>query len=172
MAIAYIKKTRLANYRRAVFVILILIFILTSILPSYYFSSERIKSAPSLEEIKALLWLKTNTPKQSTILGSLSQGHLITAIADRKNVIDSNFLLIQLPEQRISDVETIYTTLYKAEAVRLLNKYSVDYILFSPKIADEAGIKNIRYIDDPECFNLVYDDDIKIYESLCRLEEI
>ena len=48
----------------------------------------------------------------------------------------------------------------------------VDYILFSPRIADEVSIKDIRYIDDPECFDLVYDNHVKIYESLCRLEEI
>ncbi|MBW2981387.1 glycosyltransferase family 39 protein [Candidatus Woesearchaeota archaeon] len=172
LAFLYIKKTRVAGYKKILFAVLILIFILTSVLPCIYFTSERIRSAVSSEEIKALLWLKTNTPTKSTVLGPLSYGHIITAVANRKNVIDSNFLLIQLPEQHIEDVETIYTSLYKTEAVRLLNEYSVDYIIFSPKIADEFNIEDIKYIDDEECFELVYDNNIKIYESLCKLEEI
>ncbi|MBW2966248.1 glycosyltransferase family 39 protein [Candidatus Woesearchaeota archaeon] len=168
----YIRKTRLANYKKAIFVVLVLVFILTSVLPCFYFTSERIQSAPSAEEIKAFLWLEENTQKQSTVLGSLSQGHLITAIAKRKNVIDSNFLLIHLPGKRIDDVKTIYTTRYKTIAVDLLNKYSIDYILFSPKIADEIDTDNIKYIDDEKCFELVYENDVKIYKSLCRIEEI
>jgi hypothetical protein len=172
LSILYIKKTRLADYKKVLFVLLIFVFVLTSILPSIYFSTDRIDSAVSMDEVKALLWLKTNVPEQATVLAPLSYGYLITAVANRRNVIDPNFLLIQLPEQRIEEVETIYTSLYKTEAVRLLNKYSVDYILFSPKIADEFGIENISFIADEECFKLVYDKDIKIYKSLCRIEEI
>jgi uncharacterized membrane protein len=166
------KKTRFANYKKAAFVFLVLLFILTSIFPCFYFTDERIQSSVSDEEIQAFIWLRENTNKRSTILGSLSQGHLITAIAERKNVIDSDFLLIHLPENRIDDVKTIYTTRYKTIAVDLLNEYDVDYILFSPKIAEELDIDQINYIDDEKCFELVYDEDVQIYRSLCRIEKL
>jgi 4-amino-4-deoxy-L-arabinose transferase-like glycosyltransferase len=171
LVIEYIKKTRLANYKKLLFGLLVLLFILTSVLSSFYYTSEKINSATSVEEIKGLLWLKTNSPRQSTVLGSLSYGHLITTISNRKNVADSNFLLIQNPAQRVSDVKSLYTTLYKTEALDLIEKYNIDYIIFSKKIADEFDIKIIKYMNE-ECFELVYDEGIQIYKPLCRLEEI
>jgi uncharacterized membrane protein len=171
LSIKYIKKTRLTNYKKPLFVFVVLIFILTSIWPSFSYSAERINSAPSVDEIKGLLWLKTNSPEHSTVLGSLSYGHLITTVANRKNVADSNFLLIQNPDQYVNDVKDLYTTLYKTEAFDLIEKYDIDYILFSKKIADEFNIERIKYIDE-ECFELIYDDNIQIYKPLCKLEEI
>lgn len=172
ISLSYIKKTRLANHKELLFALLVLIFIFTSILPAVYFSIERVNSAPSSEEIDALLWLKANSSKKATILAPLSYGYLINTVAERRNVADLNFLFVKVPDKRVDDIETIYTSLYKTEAVSLLNKYSIDYILFSPKIAEEFNIEKISFIDDKECFELVYDDHVKIYESLCRIEEI
>ena len=168
----YIKKTRFSNYKKAAFIFFIVAFILSSVFPCFYFTDERIQSAVSEEEMQAFLWLRENTNSKSTILGSLYQGHLITAIANRKNVIDSNFLLIHLPGNRVDDVETIYTTKYKTIAVDLLNKYDVDYIIFSRRTAEEIDIDQISYINDEKCFELVYNEGVQIYKSLCRIEKL
>lgn len=172
LSLTYIKKTRFAAYKKHFFVLFILIFLFTSIIPSFYFAKEKIKATPTLQETEALLWLKNNSDKNSTVLGTLKQGHLITALASRKNIIDSNFLLAKAPSQRLQDLERIYKTHYKTEAVQLLNKYKIDYIIFSAQTKSELGIDEIRYIDDRKCFMPVYDKDVKIYKSVCKIEEV
>lgn len=167
-----LEKIRFAFYRNYAIYIFIIAFIITSVIPSYYFAKEKIADSPTAEEIEALFWLKENSNENSTVLGTLTQGHLIAAIANRKNVIDSNFILIENPEQRLEDIQRIYKTQYKTEAVGLLNKYNVNYILFSNQTKAELKIDKIFYIDDKKCFKLVYDKGVRIYQPLCKIEEI
>ena len=67
-------------------------------------------------------------------------------------------------------MERIYTTLYKVEAVRLLNKYDINYIVLSDYVCDNYNINELKYATD-DCFKLVYNESVKIYSSLCKVEE-
>ena len=47
-------------------------------------------------------------------------------------------------------------------------KYNIDYIYFSPRTKQFFNIEKIPYIYE-ECFPLVYDKEIKIYEVKCTI---
>lgn len=167
----YFNKTKFSRFRKLLVSLIFIIFLLSSLLPSLSFTYESSKNTPSNDEIQALSWIKENTKEQDVILATLPEGHLITSIAQRKNVIDSNFLLTKNPDQRLDDIRAIYKAPYKTDAIQLLNKYKIKYIYFSQKAKDKFNIEKIQYIDDEMCFDLVYGGEIKIYKSLCRLEE-
>lgn len=167
----YVKTTRASNALNIFAVMIFLLFIFTSIIPSFSLAYLTIETSITDQEIKALEWINDNTPPNSVILGTVEEGNLITEIAKRKNVIDSNFLLITDAKQRFKDVEKAYKTFSVSEATTIINSYGIDYIYFSPETAYHYGINEPRYIDN-KCFHLVYNDGVKIYESVCEMEEI
>lgn len=170
--ILYIKKTKFSGYKKFFIILFFAVFIIISVFPIFYFTGEAIRKAPSDKDIKALNWLRTNTDESAVIAASLDEGFIINEIAQRRTVFDPNFILIKNPGQIAEEITTIYTTPYKLEALRYINKHEIDYILFSDKAQMEFGINQIKYIDDEECFRLVYDDEVRIYKPLCRIEEI
>ncbi len=161
----YIEKTKIAKFRKLLFVLLVLIFIFNSVVPSITYSLDELKNTPTEQEIMALLWIKNNTEEDVVVLASLKEGHLLNYISQRKNFIDANFLLVENIDQRFSDYNTLFKTQYQTDAVRLLNKYGISYIYLS-----ENGGESL-YSRHGKCFDELYDEGIFIYELSCELEE-
>ena len=139
-------------------------------MPSVSYASEIIRKLPSTNEINSFLWLKENTEEDDVVLAGLNEGYLINTVAERKNVFDNNFILIKDAEQRLNDVKTIYTTIYETEAIPLLNKYNIRYIVISKEVMEDYGVIDINYKSDEKCFYIVYDESVKIYKSVCRMD--
>ncbi len=152
----FISQTKFAHYKIAVFFVLLVFFILSSLIPAFAFSQTRASEA----EVGVMNWIFYNTPENSTILAPLKYGHLITSQAKRKNVIDSNFILAVSSEERYGDIGEFYSTSSSVDAVKILDKYGVDFIF-----AD----RNLNF-ELLSCFRLVYGRRIKIYESNCFIE--
>jgi uncharacterized membrane protein len=114
----------------------------------------------------ALLWIKDNTLANSTIASWINDGHKIAYIAERKNIMDSNFMLIKDANERLDDIDRIYTTSSEIEAIKVMNKYSADYIMLSPQILGYYRIDGLNYIEE-KCFHLAYDNIVKIYKVNC-----
>ena len=169
--IEYIKKTKFSKNKNLFVIIFLFIFVLTSFIPSIGYANSAILRSVDGKEIEALNWLREKAPNSSVVLATLDEGHLITSIAQRKNVFDNNFLMQPQADQRLNDVKIIYTTKFETEAIRLLNKYNVDYIIFSENAKKDYQITQLDYVADEKCFKLVYDNSIKIYNSLCKIEE-
>jgi len=167
--IKYFKKTRFAYFISFISILFFLMFLTTSIIPAFAFSQRAIENSPSKEEITALLWLKNNSKNSEVVLATPIEGHLITFIAQRKNVIDIDFLLIKDSSRILNDVKLMFASPYKIDAVKLLTKYNVDYIFFSQKAQLQYNIKEIPYINE-DCFELVHNTSIKIYENSCKVE--
>ena len=167
---AYIERTQF-NFKRIFLFALIAILIMTSVIPSINYGYETTRYSAKDNEINALKWLNANTNKNDVILATLKEGFLITAIAKRKNVADQKFLLISDAKQRLRDISKIYKTVFETDAVKILNKYNIKYIFFSLNAKKEFGIEEIAYIKESKCFEKVYDKEVKIYKSLCILEE-
>ncbi len=170
-SILFIDKTRFSRYKTLFIILIFLVFIFNSIIPTISYTSRIIRETPSKHEIDALLWLKNNSGEEDVILASLDEGYLVNTIAERKNVIDKNFLLIKDAEQRLEDIKKIYTTHYETEAIHLLNKYNIKYIILSKESINDYNTIDLNYRTDEKCFELVYDKVVKIYKSLCRMEE-
>lgn len=145
---------------------LIFAIILTSLIPSISYAKDEVTNSLNDEENSALIWIKENTPKDSIILSSYNEGHFITSIAERKNFIDQDFLLVKNMNHKFRDHELMYTSKFSTNALRLLIKYDIDYIYFSPKTKKTFNIESIDYVYD-DCFPLTYDGKIKIYKVAC-----
>jgi hypothetical protein len=167
----YFKKTRFSDYNNIFLIILFLIIVFSSVIPSLYSARIEIQKAVTNEEIKALKWIRRNTENNTTILSALDEGHLITSIANRKNVIDTNFILIKNIDHRLKDIRRIYNSIFETQAISLLNKYNVNYIYFSPRAKEVFGISELEFVKDSECFENVYNNTVEIYKSLCIIEE-
>jgi len=165
----YLKKTRAHSFASLVTLLLVVVVFISSIIPTVIFSRDAAISAVSDEQIKAYEWIKENTARNSVIASSLTEGHLVTAIAQRKNIADSKFLLIRDANQRLEDLETIYSTSYQTTALRSLDRYGVDYIVLSDMTRNEFGIIGLSY-DNNECFKVVYSNSVQIIQNLCELE--
>ena len=166
-------KTKFNKSKYLLTVLLVIIFILNSVIPSFDLGIRSLEEAPDESEIKAFNWLKNNTPKDSTILTMLQGGHALSYFTNRKNVIDDNFILIEDIDQRLEDIDQIYSSIFLTDAIPLLNKYQVDYIMLTNKSKHYYNIKDIAYTDDKNCFNNVYNSSqIKIYESKCVIKRI
>ncbi len=117
----YFKKTKFTNYWLP-FIVLFL-FIFGAVLPCIH-ATKNIVS----EDIQELMeHVKRKTPQQSVVLAPVEYGHLIAAY-DRKNVWDTNFLLVD-STQYYNKIATIYTTASITLAVSLMNELNVEYVI-------------------------------------------
>lgn len=165
----YWKHTHFARFRYILFLSFLFSLILSSVLPSLSYADKAVKNTISDEEMAVLKWLDLNSEKNAAILAPLSQGHLVTGIAKRKNIADDNFLLIKDAGERYDDIGKIYTAMFETEALRVMSKYRISYILLTEEAKSKFGIEELSYASDPKCFTLVYNKTMKVYESKCRL---
>lgn len=170
--VKYLEKTRFSPYKTFIIIAFILLVIITSIIPSYYFANAAISESVPEETAKALQWLRLNKEDNQTVAASVKEGFLISAIAGKPNIADFSFVLIDDVQERLDDLEVIYTSPYKTNAVELLNKYNVGYILFTQQIKDQYNIEKIRYTEDKKCFKRIYEEEeTLIFKSICEVEE-
>ncbi len=167
----YLSKTRFSNKQDFFVLFFILVFFIFSIIPSFYSANRSLQESVTNEEIEALKWVSNNTDKGTVVIGNLYEGHVINAIAQRGNVIDTNFLLIKNIDQRFQDVNLFYRTPLETEAIRIIDKYNIGYILFSQKSKGLYKKQHLDFVEDQNCFKEVYNkDEIQIYRVLCKLE--
>jgi|SRR3989338_1025378 len=161
---AYLKITKFQRFENYILLGIVLAIIILSVFPSFLTSRSIIKSTLADDDTSLFVQIREKTPPGSTILAPLEVGHLITYHGKRKNVIDSNFLMAQNSEQRYLDVMEIYTTPFEIEALELMKKYRVDYMIINEKIKEIYKIKEVSYIKDEKCFKEVFNN---VYEILC-----
>jgi hypothetical protein len=165
----YLKQTKLIWYKTHFLIAIIVLLILTSAYPSVSFSLGQ--QTPSLEETDAFLWIKENTPRHSTVLTTLKEGHLLNYLSQRKNLMDAQFSLIKNIEARFNNLNSLFVTKYQTQAIDLLNEYDINYIFFSPQAKKEYRIDNLAYIDK-KCFELIHSNVVQIYRSKCQIRPI
>jgi hypothetical protein len=131
---SYLERTKIAKFRWVFVTAIFIVIFFTSLLPSLYFALHNRQQLVSQQEVQALKWINQNTAEGSVVLATSREGYLITHIAERKNVADFNYLLAEDSNQRYEDIETFFRTPLTTEAVKIANRYDVDYIYFSDKI--------------------------------------
>jgi len=162
----YIGKTKINKYKQWVMPIFFILLLFTSIIPSLAISNN--EKGVSTSTTLALEWIQVNTPDTSIILGTIKEGELINSIAERRNIIDENFILIKDINTRVKDIKTVYTSSSLVKAIEILDYYNIDYIFFD-SARKTYNIDELLYVNS-ECFEEVYDEDIKIYKVLCKVE--
>ncbi len=163
----YVQKTHFSDFARYAAIVILFLFLLTSVKSSM--SSLGVREGMAESQFSALAWMKENAGANATFASGIEEGYLITAVAEKKNIMDKNFLMEEDVETRYSDLKTIFTTQYETTAIEMLQKYNAKYVLLSPATKNEFGIGKLVYVDD-RCFDLVYNTVVKIYELKCGLE--
>jgi|GEM_PF-659228 len=171
----YIEKTKIVSLKKFLSIALLSLLIIISLIHSYAYAKESVQNSVSKEELNALSFLKEkllNESSDSTVVSAPSSGYIISYFTQTRNVIDTNFLQIEHVNERYDDVKQVYTTPYETTAIKLLEKYNVDFIYFSGREKNEFNVEELKYVNDEKCFKLIYNNNIKIYQSLCRLKQV
>ncbi|MBI5390699.1 glycosyltransferase family 39 protein [Candidatus Woesearchaeota archaeon] len=166
----FLDKSIFVRHKVWISILLASLILLASIPPMITAATQTLQRAPSAENLAAYQWAAVHLPENVTLLTLPEEGNYVTYFAQRKNVMDTQFLFIDNIDQRYEDVITMYTTAHKIRAITLLEKYHVDYILYSPTAKQRFLREQPRYIDDPGCFELVYNQTTKIWKSKCRID--
>jgi len=170
----FISKSKIHKYEKLLPTITIILFIITTI-PAilYIVNSQNVGplNTPSTSDVAVLTWAKDNIPKNASIAASLNEGNMVAYFANRKNIMDTNFLLVPRIDQRLKDVDEIYTTAFETKAIGILNKYGSEYLLVTENTLKEYDISELKYLKDSKCFKLeYYSKGTYLYKMECRLE--
>ena len=129
------------------------------------------QETPSEGEVKAFLWLQANTPEQTGVLSLLEEGNLVTYYGQRRNLMDEQFSLIPEVESKFEDLHSLYTTKFQTLALKKTEQHQLQYLTLTPRAKSKYGLTKFSYIT-PDCFKKVYDEDTKIYQVKCSLQEV
>ena len=167
-----VKNSKASRFLWSFVALIFAAFLVFSVYPSISLAQKESQSITP-DEINALEWIKSNTPLQAAIVATADEGNIVAAIAQRKNIMDSSFLMQRDVAERFNDIKRLYTTTLEVEAVGLMDKYAADYIYFSGKARAYFKTDKIRYADG-KCFLKVYDNHVQIYQKLpeCRVKTV
>lgn len=153
----FVRQSKASKWEWVARVACIVLILLTSVVPALTEAKSELSKTISPEEMEVFEWIKQNTPQNATIVAPVNYGNYITALGERKNVIDSYFLLRRRANERLVDTERIYRTVLETETVSLMDKYSASYILIP------IGMKDLGFASP--CFKRVYEKRVRIYEK-------
>lgn len=120
---------------------------------------------PTPEQHEAMIWMKNNTPTNTTILADWNEGHYITNIAERKNVMDPYLEFAPQVDERYNDTRKTMHTHDPNEVIDIMKKYNADYVL--QKIKGRRVIQDFSYLQTDERFREVFSNkDYKIYKLM------
>ena len=171
----YIHTTRFARAKPALIALLAVAFILTGVLPSIAEAFSVQHEALPLAGMRAYEWIRTQTPADATIVAAVDDGHRITELAKRKNVIDAHFLLQRDAKQRVHDVDRILSTTLGVEATELMERYGASVILLSPETKKQIRRATLTYAEHSRCFAHPFSDggyEVYIKHAFCRVEVV
>ena len=166
----YLELTKFNHTRKLFYVILISLILIFSVYPSIKIADTNMKMSLSQYDFDALKFLKENTPEDSVVASRYNEGNLITSIANRKNVIDSYFLLTDNVEDKFKEINTLYSTPFIATSKEVIRNENINYIYLSQGTRDEFRITDLVYAkQDKTCFRNFYENDkTKIYQVICK----
>jgi len=170
----FIEKSKIHRYDKVIYISIMMLFLIT-ITPAIIAVVDSPKfgplSTPTMGDVEVLKWASENSQKNAVIMSSLDEGNIVAYYGKRKNVMDTNFLLTPRIDQRLTDVNELYTTTFETKAIGILNKYNSKYILITPETLQSYGIKELAYIQDTKCFQLEYArDGTYLYRTDCKVE--
>jgi hypothetical protein len=171
LVFVYLEKTKIASCATYFWAGVIVLFVFTSVFSTFVTAHKTVDESISDDEISALVWLRENSQQNSVILSTIPGGNLVSSVALRKNVADNDFVLVKNSAAVYEDVEKMFSSFFKSQAIELLDKYRVDYIYFTPRAKELFKISEINYIRD-DCFELVYNSTVQVYHSKCQLKQI
>ena len=163
----YFQKTKISHFKKYLLPVTLFILLLSTVLPAI--NTALLQDTPSVEEVEAFVWIRENTSPSTTVLASLDEGHMVTYYAQRKNLIDDRFMLVDDVEDRFQSLTSLYTTKFQTEALEIANRYSLEYFVLTPSAKEKYQLKKeIPYITR-RCFDTVFQNETTIFKLKCQL---
>ncbi len=171
----YIPTTRAHKLKPLFILALIAVFALTGFWPSLNAAWGVQKDVLPIDGLRAYEWIRTQTPIAGAVVASVDEGHRISALTGRMNVIDSHFFLQKDAKQRLHDVNRIFTTTIGIEAIELMERYNAGIIFLSPETSRKMRIKTLAYADKSRCFNKTFSEggySVFVKLPFCKVEVV
>ncbi len=169
----YIPTTRFPRWKFAFVFSLIMVFVLTSVIPSLGEAYAMQRQAPSQGMLRAFGWIRANTGSDAVVVAGVDEGHRVAALMGRKNVVDTHFLLQRDARQRVHDVNRIFTTPLGVEAIQLMDRYGASVIMLSPGTRRSLKIDGLAYAEPSRCFARTFSEEgyvVFIKHGFCQVE--
>ena len=155
----------------SLFVLICIVFVLTSILPSISLANRSVEESTKPSLIDDLIKIKELTPNDARIGAPINDGHLIAYFAQRKNFGDTNFLFLDDANEVVKDIDELYTTISKIKASEILHKNGINYVLFTPNTKEEYSLEGLKFVDK-ECFTETELWVTTLYKNKCVIIKI
>lgn len=166
---AYVRKMHISRNLPVVYALVMVIFLLTSVIPSVLYKGSDYFDEPSSSEVAAFSWLASEPPSSSVVFADLKEGSMVPAVSRHKNFVDTAPSLSADVGHRVSDLNALYSTKSQVAAVSILEKYGISYLVITKKALESRNITGLDYYSSA-CFDLVYENsEASIYRSLCRV---
>ncbi|HIJ11770.1 TPA: hypothetical protein HA278_06950 [Candidatus Woesearchaeota archaeon] len=165
----YIKKTKFTNKGTLLPILTVILLTLSMAIP--VLSTAYSQEMPTQEEVDAFTWIDTSISANTTVVATLEEGHLVTFLSKKKNVMDTKFNLIPDTGKKLRDLNVLYTTAFQTQALEILHSHNAEYIVFTPQAKERFKKDQLPYLS-PECFEPVYNKNVKIYKVKCIVREL
>ncbi|MDD5253516.1 MAG: hypothetical protein PHG05_00220 [Candidatus Nanoarchaeia archaeon] len=136
---------------------LFILLFLSIVIPSLIAVNNTLDHTITDEEYNALLWLRSEADT-GEILSSYEEGDYISSIAERKNLIDTNFLYAKNINKRFDELMEIYTTKSDVKAKTLADKYFVSYIYVTRRTKELYNLEEVEFTKDERCFRKAWSE--------------
>ena len=171
LLVRYVQKTKLARFSWWIIGIILLIAI-TATLPMLVLPSA--SPTPGSAELDVLTWARDHLDAHAVMLASPTEGSFIAYVGQVQNVADDDYLLIPRVEERMSDMREAYRSFFTTDALSVMQKYGVTYILVSPMTVAFTGVEQPRFTEDKTCFALVAQANdtqgaVQLYKRTCHV---
>ena len=159
----YVSKTKLHKSRLLFILLVLLLTLFTSVIPSIVSASNL--DVFSSKEMEAFTFLKEKTSKLSTVAASPIEGHIINFVG-RRNILDTYYLSAPATTERFDDLNTLFKTELFSASKKIIDKYGVDYILLTKHGKMFYSIEKLNYHD--KCIKEVFqNEEARIYSTEC-----
>ena len=158
----WMKSGRYHLFKRVSVTILLILAILLSAASALSLGSLTHMISPDEGWQKALTFLRDETPDDSVVIAGWSYGYWILDMSDRRPVVDNGFY--GYTPGKLQDVALLARTADTEEAVKIIQKYGADYVLFAEVnfdlVSTYYGWEDVEYTRES------FPDDALIIRSL------
>ncbi len=150
-------------------VIGIILFLITSVVPSITGSLASVKKSLSNQDKLALQWLGKTTNGEPLIMSKNEEAYAISFFTEKHSILSSPRFSNDV-DKGLIELNDFFEISLNVEAIRVLSIYDIDYVFISQNLADSLTEENMLKFQDP-CFERVYGkNDIQIFKRLCSLK--
>jgi len=111
---------------------------------------------PSADEYSVMTWINLNTPQEAIVFAPWFEGHWVSGIAMRKNVIDAYAEYAPNIDERFRDTKQVFFGSDIGAAMDALKKYNASYIYYRLGQENTEFCSGFSYLTGYGYFDLVF----------------